>query len=288
MSSREVLAALGRADLARLGFRQEDAAACRDLIDGLAHDPQRLARVTDLAEILGARIGRFFDDDLPVRDAGGLAAFDEGLTTLLALVSIAEEVHAAYLRRGLPDEVAWASLADLGQQVHIFRSVFGFFGLYAQTWCVANFTGRHLWLGRLQFTLERADSGEVVVGIHIPESGPLLPVAVDASLAWARDLVPRLYPEFTSTGFHLTSWLLDPLIVAGLAPDSNLARFAARFQVIDDGEAGPHDALFFVFHRELSLQPVDFSALPRDSSLRRAVLAAPLERLSVPTGRLVD
>ena len=270
--------------LSRLGFRDEDAAACRELIAALPQHPQRLERVAALAARLQERIGRFFDDNLPVRDDNGPASFDEGLDTLLALVAVAEQVHDFLTARGLSSELAWASLADLGQQVHVFRSMFGFFGLGTQAWCVANFTGRHLWLGRLQYTLEH--DGDPFVGIHIPETGPLSPELVDASLALARQLVPVFSPNHGESEFRLTSWLLDPLIVGALSPGANMARFARRFEITADGDPDPHDALFFVFHTEPRLQPVDLSGLPRHTSLQRAVLAAPLEGLRVPTGRL--
>ena len=109
---------------------------------------------------------------------------------------------------------------------------------------MANFTGRHLWLGRLQFTLEQAEAaGEYACGIHIPESGPLTPSLVDESLAAAGDLVPRTYPEYPVTDFVLHSWMLDPDLMACLEPESNLARFARRFRLLGGSEPGLHDAL---------------------------------------------
>lgn len=288
MTPETVLDALARADLARLGFRADDAADCRRVIATLPCHPERLSRVAELAGQLRARIGCFFDDDLPVREDAGMATFEEGIVTLLALVAVAEHVHDAQVARGLSSDLARASLADLGQQVHIFRTVFGCFGFVARAWCVANFTGRHLWLGRLQFTLERSDDGTPFVGVHIPETGPLTPAAVDASLAAAREVIPRLRPHHPVDEFRLESWLLDPLIIAGLDPRSNLARFVSRFEILDPGEPSHRSAYFFVFHKEWALQPVDLSALPSDTSLQRAVLDVPLDSLSVPIGRLIE
>nr|WP_246043279.1 acyltransferase domain-containing protein [Tessaracoccus massiliensis] len=194
-----------------------------------------------------------------------------GLITVLALVAVAEDVHAEMVRRGVPDDVAWASLADLGQQAHIFRQVFGCFGLLARGWCASNYTGRLLWLGRLQYTLERDDEG-TFLGVHIPESGPLTPEAVDESLAWARELAPRVFPEYAVDRFMIQSWLLDPGVAGLLNPESNFVRFAERFELTGDSEDGWRDALFYGFRHEPALQPVDLSALPADSSLRRALL----------------
>ncbi len=286
MTANDVLDAIAAADLPRLGFRPPDAADFRGLAATLAHDTGRMGRVARLAETLRARIGRFFEDDLPVRDDGGLASFDEGLDTLLALVAVSGEVHDAYLRRGVPGDLAWRALSDLGQQVHVSRQIFGFFGLAAQTWCVENYTGRHLWLGRLQFTLERTLTGHAL-GIHIPEGGPLCPDAVDDALAQASAWAPRVFPEYPIDGFELHSWLLNPDVIGALPPESNLARFAARFELDGEAEGSPHDFLFFVFHVEPALQPVDLSALPRASALQRAVLDA-WEKLAVRSGRLIS
>lgn len=288
MNPEAVLSILNLAQLPRLGLLAEDEHACRELITTLPQHPERLSRVVALSDQLLTRIGHFFDDDLPVRDNDGLTSFEDGLVTLLALIAVSEPVHDFLVSRGLPSELAWGTLADLGQQARVSRQVFGSFGLCTQAWCVANWTGRQLWPGRLQFTLERDDDGGCFVGVHIPETGPLTPEAVDASLSRARELFPRIFPEHPAPEFRLTSWLLDPLIVEQLHPESNIARFARRFELTDAGEADPHDALFFVFHLEPALQPVDLSALPGDSSLRRAVRRIPPDQLRVPTGRLVN
>ena len=266
-----VVHVLSGADLERLGFRPDDAADFHALVDRLPADPERLARVEALVERFRSQIGQFFLDDYGVRDHHGLATFDDGLVTMLAMVAVADDAHAEYLRRGVPSEIAWGSLADLGQQVHIFRKVFGFFGLFAQWWCAENFSGRHLWLGRLQFTLERDDDG-YFLGVHIPESGPLTPEAVDDSLALAREIGGRGFAEYRPERFMLHSWLLDPGIADELHPDSNFVRFARRFEITEESHPGWHDGLFFGFHIEPSLRPVDLSALPCDTSLHRAIL----------------
>lgn len=262
---------LAEADLARLGFRQDDASDFAEVVKGLLAAPDRLRRVEELSEQLRRQIGHYFLEDPGVSDLNGLNTFDDGLVTLLALVSISGDVHADYVRRGVPSDVAWASLADLGQQVHIFRTIFGFLGLVAQTWCAENYTGRHLWLGRLQFTVERDDEGHFL-GVHIPETGPLTAQSVDESLALATTISQVAFAHCRPTRFVLHSWLLDPGVVEQLDPDSNFVRFARRFELTGDSYPGWRDGLFFGFHVEPGLQPVDLSALPRDTSLRRAIL----------------
>lgn len=270
----ETLSAIRRADPELLGFRPDDAAELRALIASLPDDPARLTRVTDLATKLRANIGNLFDTEPPVADYRGLTTFDDGLVTLLALLAIADDSHAEYRRRGVPDDVAWRSLSDLGQQVHIFRQVFGFFGLGAQSWCSANFTGRHLWLGRLQFTLQRDDdTDDNVLGVHIPEDGPLTPELVDASLAMAREIALPAYRDHAPTAITLHSWLLDPALLALLPEHANVVRFARRFEPYGEPTMSVRAGLFFGFHLEPRLQPIDLSALPTSSSLHRALVA---------------
>lgn len=269
--TRAVLEALAAADLGRLGFRADDAADLTRAIEELSRQPQRLARVARLSHRLRSQIGEFFRDDLGVAEGDGPASLDGGLITLLALVAVSEDVSRAYVRRGVSEELAWRSLSDLGQQTHIFRSVVGCFGLFAESWCAANYTGRHLWLGRLQYTLEQDDEG-YFLGVHVPECGPLTPEAVDDSLVLARNIAALAFPEYAPTRFMLHSWLIDPGIGRYLDPTSNFVRFAQRFELTEERHPGWRDALFFGFHIEPSLSPADLSALPADTSLRRAIL----------------
>lgn len=266
-----VESAIDRVDLHLLGFRDDVAADVRRLAAELAEHPRRRERVEALVEVLRASVGDFFAE-LPVADGAGPAGIEDGLVTLLALVAVAPEAHAEYVRRGVPSDVAWRSLSDLGQQVHLFRRIVGFTGLGAQGWCAQNFTGRHLWLGRLQFTLERGDGGDHVLGVHIPATGPLTPEAVDDSFRRAVRLSATAYPEYDVARMTLHSWMLDRRILDELRPESNLVRFADRFDPVGEPEPGWRDLLFFGFDVEPRLQPVDLSALPGRTSLHRAML----------------
>ncbi|MFT3888449.1 MAG: acyltransferase domain-containing protein [Arachnia sp.] len=274
----DALEALRGADLALLGFRPDDAAALRALVDDLGNRPALLARVATVREAARARIGDFDAGSAAVASAANPRVEEDGIVALLGLTAVAADVHAELTGRGVPSEIAWTSLADLGQQAYIHRVVHGRFGLSSQTWCAANYTGRLLWLGRLQFTLERDGLGATagrdthVLGVHIPEAGPLTPEAIDESLRLAREIA---FPAFADHGprtFVLHSWLLDPGIVSDLHPDSNMARFARRFEPIGSPSPGDRDALFFGFHVEPGEEPVDLDALPQDTSLQRSIV----------------
>ena len=60
---------------------------------------------------------------------------------------------AFHVERGVPDDISWATLADLGQQLVIHRKRRGTTGLDLQWWLVPHFLGALYALGRLQFHL---------------------------------------------------------------------------------------------------------------------------------------
>lgn len=269
-----VMSALRTADLSRLGFRPVDARETSHVIDSLATNPGRLETVCEMAEVVRTNIGNLFEPRIPFTDDVGPTYFEDGLVMMLALLAVAEDAHAGYLRQGVPSDVAWRSLSDLGQQVHVFRNVFGFTGLAAKAWCTANFTGRHLWLGRLQFTLERSteDPDDHHLGVHIPETGPLTPESIDESLVWARRITDSAYGDFQPSRVTLDSWLLDPGVTGTLNPESNLVKFTERFDLDGGYKPRTRDHLFYGFHLEPRLQVPDLGALPRETSLQRAIL----------------
>ena len=126
-------------------------------------------------------------------------------------------------------------------------------------------------LGRLQFDLSRrrvarlehgrerigAEGERWVIGTHIPATGPLDPAEVDASLTRPSPTSPRNYtdlgedrpadaPRFGHE-FTCDSWLLSDQFAEITGPESNLARFAARWEMIGSDPHGADGALFFAF-----------------------------------------
>lgn len=263
-----------------LGFRDADAAAFKAGLDRLDVADRRA--VDRDVELLTAAVGAVSPRRSPVGEAAEPHPVGTDFPLLVALVAVAPLTQAELVRRGLPDDLAWRSVSDLGQQVHIHRKVHGAFGFGARGWSAANLGGSHVWLGRLQYTLEDDPVHGRVLGVHIPETGPLAPALVDESLALAARLGPALYPERPIAGFVCTSWLLDADLLARLAPDSNLARFGARFTPFGAPYPGTGDALYFGFHRgDRSGGDVDPDALPQDTSLQRAIVAQLRTRVGV-------
>ncbi len=292
-SLRELRAKLLGADLHRLGFRPDDAAEFRELAAGLDSRPAMAAAVGTVSARMRTLIGHLDAGDRAVSDVNDPSRPHDGLVALMAMVTVADEVHREHVRRGVPDDLAWKSLSDLGQQVHIHRLVSGEFGMSSQSWCAANFTGRNLWLGRLQFALQKDLDGATggrdthVLGVHIPESGPLTPNEIDESLRMALEIALPAFRDYGPRAFTLHSWLLDPGVNAGLSPESNLRQFTSRFELYGEPEDAYRDALFFGFHIEPLDRNVSLDELPQHTSLQRAIVAQlKADGVSLFAGRL--
>jgi len=201
-----------------------------------------------------------------------VVAFAEFLPTTL-------EAHA---RRGVPEAMSRATLADVGRHVRIARRLYGVRACIEANWLQAHLRGLLYDLGRLQFNLARlqlgqtelddaaidATPGTVVVETHIPESGPLDPDAVDASFSRVQGFFARCYPELGTIRYATCdSWLLDPQL-ADIVPDSNIARFGARYRLFRSARVSDQSALDFVFRAPTTPR----EDLPRDTRLQRGLL----------------
>ena len=188
------------------------------------------------------------------------------------------DVRRFHAKRGIPEDVSWATLSDLGHNLARDRLLFGDGGLRTSRWLTLHFRGSIYELGRLQFNrmcirakhvADAFREGDPALGIHIPESGPLTPEACDRSLARAQRFFVRHFPETATRLGICTSWLLDPQLAEYLEPDSNIIRFQRRFELVGEGLEGDADILRFVFHR---IAP-SLDDLPQRTTLERAIVA---------------
>lgn len=200
-------------------------------------------------------------------------------------VAALPHVRAYHRERGIPDDVSWATLADLGRQMAVYRKREGESGFDDPVWMTLHFTGAIYQLGRLQF--ERVRLGNTngqrllnagapegpdtpALSIHIPGySGPFTPEACEASFAAAATFFARYFPEERYEVGVCFSWLLDEQLAEYLPETSNIVRFQRRFTPVyrpKDDDAG---TLRFVFGLDPSL-PLD--AYPQRTTLERSVI----------------
>ena len=261
--------------LVLLGFAEQDAQDTLSLVARTRTDDAALTRIAELTGAVIARIGDLLGD-LPgpvwARD-GDWAG--EGTLAICTLLVTVPEARAYHRGRGISDAISWRSLSDLGQQIAVHRLTFGEFGVHTHDWLLNAWTGRLYWLGRLQYTIEKADGG-FLASVHIPRAGSFAPELVDASLTRVRDFFARHFPELHLLGLHCASWLLDPQLAQVLPETSTIAHFGRRWQLTDELRPGDADVLFFVFSRRGTRRDgsdIDLDSLPQDTSLQRAVLS---------------
>lgn len=185
----------------------------------------------------------------------------------LAVLPAVREYHRA---RGIDDAVSWATLSDLGRAIGRDRDLYGG-GFHTHWWLALHFRGGIYELGRLQFNRghPKRSPAKWGLGVHIPEAGPLAADACDASFAAARSFFRRHFPDEPYELAHCVSWLLDPQLAEYLPPDSNIVRFARRFELIPELHDGDADVIRFVFHRQW---PTDLDQLPRRTTVERAIV----------------
>lgn len=199
---------------------------------------------------------------------------------LAVLLATLPDVRRYHRRLGVPDEVSWATLRDLGEKVGLHRRFHGIGGFDRQDWFTQHFRGSLYRLGRLQFHPARVDpqeighdrqfpAGSAVLTVHIPEkAGGLTPAECDESLRRAPAFFARhLGMEFGSA--TCVSWLLDQQLAEYLPAGSNIVRFQRRFQRLPAQHPGDGAVLGFVFRR---IDP-DLAALPQRTTLERAVVS---------------
>ena len=260
----------------RLAIAEEDQREILAAWPSAETDPETWKCLERAYETLVNDLGGFAPIDLP-GPAIGSTPIGRYFFVYVYLAALAD-VRRFHARRGIADDISWATLSDLGRNLKRDRLLLGDGGLRTSGWLTLHFRGSLYQLGRLQFNRTRvraahvADAfgeGDPAVGIHIPESGPLTPLACDDSLANAHPFFARHFPETPTKLAICTSWLLDPQLAEYLAHDSNIIRFQRRFELVGEGWNGDADILRFVFHR---IAP-KIDDLPERTTLERAIVA---------------
>ena len=109
--------------------------------------------------------------------------------------------------------------------------------------------------------------GDPILEVHIPAGGRMtLDRALDSMRA-APAFFSRHFPDQPYRGFATASWILDPEIPIWYGPETNMAQWERELYLFP-WPSGGRDGLYFVFGEA----PIDPPSLPRDNSLRRAIL----------------
>jgi GNAT domain-containint protein/N-acyltransferase family protein len=202
---------------------------------------------------------------------------------VLALLACVPSLLAYHAERGVPEDVTWDTLSDLPRHVARYERLHGRPGFSELRWLSTHLRGLIYSLGRLQFERIRAIAppddhaavvaateelaeDDVMLNVHIPETGPLDPGLCEAAYAQAIDRFAAWYPDERPRAFVCVSWLMDPQLRDYLPSSSNIIRFQDRFDIVGPGREASGSMQEFVFGRA---GQVDLEDLPQRTSLER-------------------
>ncbi len=183
-----------------------------------------------------------------------------------------------YKEKGYPDELLVPSLTDIKYQANNCYALHHFYGLHAMAWSYELFRVTRFIFGKLQFEApfpigkcyQDLNPTDTVIVTHIPRNGGHLEKeTIDKSFIDAHHFFKKYFGHIK--GFHYDtftchSWLLSPKHSEYLNPDSNIAYFIKRFELIDQGEYKGYEDVWRLFD---VIYDGDISKLPNNTSLRR-------------------
>jgi len=210
----------------------------------------------------------------------------------LILVTI-DDILRCHRELGIPEDVSWETLSILGRRMAAFRAKHDRTGIELTQWDWMRFFGLLYQVGRLEVipyrlcihpeagplfwyddeTITRRSRGfrrgDPALSIHVPSGDPLTPEACDASFARLQTAFNAVQPDEPPLVATCTSWLLDDQLREYLPADSNILRFARRFELVPGSLDNDEAVLHYVFgagHEE------KLDSLRQRTTLERAVV----------------
>jgi len=211
----------------------------------------------------------------------GKYGMHERTVYLFALVVLTPALFENYKKAGVPDTVAFDTVADFKYKYLESMRTENIDGIRPWSWYESFFKLKLFALGRLQFQItafkgedvtiegQTIKKGDKVLAIHIPQSGESLsPVSCDESIRQAKEFFKG---EFQSdkTPFTCWSWLLYPENAEIIAKSKNILRFANRFFVFQSGEYDDFNELSPWIFSKTKIDNLD--EIPENSSLQIAI-----------------
>lgn len=199
---------------------------------------------------------------------------DSHMFALVLYCMFAVDAYKEYQRRGISNEIYLDTFRDFEIWSKVCEKKFHEPGLTEYEWLTLPLELKIVRLGRLQFEPSELKedvqingkilkAGTKVLDVHIPEGEPLSEEACEEAFRKADRFFENQYKVYTCT-----SWLVSPEVKKLVSPQSNIAKFQARFQVY--GTIFPfRQAEERVFGEILS----DKSLYPEDTSLQKALKA---------------
>ena len=180
-----------------------------------------------------------------------------------------------WAEKGLPEEIAVATLYDITIWSNRCFDRTGKVGLIEWRWFIVHITARIFRLGRLQFeagimpedlalpngTMIPKDTP--ILGVHIPRGDGFNPDSIRESFEAANPFFEKYFGTTYST-YVCTSWMLAPQLEGMIKETSSIAYFRKYFYIYGE-DLGYSQAEDYVFLKKLD----DKSQYAEDTSLQR-------------------
>lgn len=255
---------------------------CQDVFFEIAKRENR----ADFEERVKISIARIQESDESFGEYIPGFAQEENLTpeelNLYIYLRILRDTYDDCKRRGISDEVFAESAASINDNARGCMKRHGMYGVPQKVyreWLRIIVLGRLYSLnGRFKFEIRESDCegdvfgrklnvGDTVISIHIPSGFKLEKAEFEASIADARAFFSK-YFGMENLIFRCCSWLMHPWLKDALPQGSRILDFQNSFTILNT-EENLEEVMAWVFpgHSE-----DDISALPADTSLRRACI----------------
>ncbi|NCB92632.1 MAG: hypothetical protein EOM40_08715 [Clostridia bacterium] len=227
----------------------------------------------------GRRLSEILKETAEWKKDGRIDTISEYTLEFLVLLGCWKILEQRYQEKGMPMEIFTASLKDMHYKLMECKEVYGVYGTFVGHWFSGFFDMTRFALGRLQFELQTypydkeytsrghtVRKGDMVINMHIPSSGPLLPKEAEDAFAQAAEF----YKDKFGGGpvvYVMHSWILDVDMVR-IIPEGNMKSFARRFDIIEDCKRDVFEDGWRIFGKEWTKKPEE---LPRRTKLQKAI-----------------
>ena len=213
-------------------------------------------------------------------------------------------LKAYFDSKNIPRIIFYDSIHDLSYRIERYKTTYGEYGLSPRDalWLRFMYKGEMFDLGSLRFQkfnfsyteIERQDydymhlsdemkkrfpEGEPIINVHIMKDADLNAAKLDESFKLAHTFFTTYFPEHKYTAFTCRTWMLYRPTQEILPPDSNIAGFANRFEIIANNRNSKQalDRIYETSNME------EIEAMDKVSSLAK-VAYQNLDKLGVAAG----
>ncbi len=196
---------------------------------------------------------------------------------ILVIIAMSEIAKKYYQLFNIPEEIWAETMQDIKWKAEECKLVYDVWGTFVPDWYQGFFQLYRFGLGRLQFELIKFQQNyeyqgielypsDYVLSVHIPRTGTKLDKEqVDNSYQRAANFFHRIIRQ-DIVPFVCHSWLLAPQTVKLVSPHSNIYKFAADYQLFENGNDPDYSEIWRLYDKNYN---GNFNDMPQDTALRK-------------------